>query len=181
MSVEHKVVWSEGMFLRPQHFQQQERYLERYTHRRISALSDLYWGFAELVVDPEALALGSVVVRRAAGVLPDGTPFTLPADGAAELAIDIPGIARDQMVCLALPPAREGSEAVIFEESAKSTARFSAHTQDVPDVNAVGAGSAELQTCRARFRLLLDTDVPPGWNALGVVKVAERQDRKSVV
>ena len=28
MSLFNKVVWSEGMFLRPQHFQQQNRYLE---------------------------------------------------------------------------------------------------------------------------------------------------------
>ena len=30
MSVYNKVVWSEGLFLRPQHFQQQDRYFERY-------------------------------------------------------------------------------------------------------------------------------------------------------
>jgi len=33
MSGERKVVWTEGMFLRPQHFQQQERYLESFTQR----------------------------------------------------------------------------------------------------------------------------------------------------
>jgi len=36
MSGEHKMVWTEGMFLRPQHFQQQERYLESFTQRRIT-------------------------------------------------------------------------------------------------------------------------------------------------
>ena len=30
MSWDNKVVWSEGMFLRPQHFQQHDRYLENY-------------------------------------------------------------------------------------------------------------------------------------------------------
>ncbi|WP_447531943.1 hypothetical protein, partial [Pseudomonas aeruginosa] len=30
MSLDSKVVWSEGMFLNPQHFQQQDRYIERY-------------------------------------------------------------------------------------------------------------------------------------------------------
>ena len=30
MSVYSKVVWSEGLFLRPQHLQQQARYFERY-------------------------------------------------------------------------------------------------------------------------------------------------------
>jgi type VI secretion system protein ImpJ len=30
MSDKNRVVWSEGLFLRPQHFQQQERYLEAF-------------------------------------------------------------------------------------------------------------------------------------------------------
>ena len=45
MSGEHKVVWSEGMFLRPQHFQQQERYLEALVRRRTVAVLELGWGF----------------------------------------------------------------------------------------------------------------------------------------
>ena len=34
MSSNNRVVWSEGLFLRPQHFQQQERHLERYIEGR---------------------------------------------------------------------------------------------------------------------------------------------------
>lgn len=30
----NRVVWSEGMYLRPQHFQQLERYVEQYVTRR---------------------------------------------------------------------------------------------------------------------------------------------------
>jgi len=36
MSGKRKVVWTEGIFLRPQHFQQQERYFESFTQRRIA-------------------------------------------------------------------------------------------------------------------------------------------------
>jgi type VI secretion system protein ImpJ len=38
MSIYNKVVWSEGLFLRPQHFQQQDRYFERYVETRCQAL-----------------------------------------------------------------------------------------------------------------------------------------------
>ena len=30
MSAHNRVVWSEGLFMQPQHFQQQDRYFERY-------------------------------------------------------------------------------------------------------------------------------------------------------
>ena len=38
MSIHNKVVWSEGLFLQPQHFQQQDRYFERYVETRCQAL-----------------------------------------------------------------------------------------------------------------------------------------------
>lgn len=174
MSFRHKVVWSEGMFLRPQHFQQQERYLEMYAHLRVAALGDFQWGFVELELDEDALALGCVAVSRARGVLPDGMPFSLPADGADALAIDIPPAARDVKVCLALPPVREGSEALIFEDELKSGARFVARLEEIADANAMGQGGAEIQTARSRFRLLLEPDVPAGWSVLGVARVRER-------
>ncbi|OZA85174.1 MAG: hypothetical protein B7X76_05695 [Azorhizobium sp. 39-67-5] len=40
MNTNGKVVWSEGMFLRAQHFQQQDRYLERLVRLRVEGL----WG-----------------------------------------------------------------------------------------------------------------------------------------
>ena len=38
MTISNKVVWSEGLFLRPQHFQQQDRYFERYIDGRCEAI-----------------------------------------------------------------------------------------------------------------------------------------------
>ena len=62
-----KVVWAEGMFLRPQHFQQQERYLEFFAHSRALASEGYFWGFHELEIDVEALALGKLVLNKAVG------------------------------------------------------------------------------------------------------------------
>ena len=35
----NKVLWTEGLFLRPQHFQQQERYFEQIVDRRSKAMA----------------------------------------------------------------------------------------------------------------------------------------------
>ena len=59
-----KVVWSEGMFLRPQHFQQQERYLEFFSHARALSAEPYFWGFRELLLDLEALALGKIALIK---------------------------------------------------------------------------------------------------------------------
>lgn len=180
MSYRNKVVWSEGMFLRPQHFQQQERYVESYVHRCVAAFIGFYWGFTELEVDPEALSLGTVLVNRAQGILPDGTPFHLPEDKGQSLAFDFPQSARDAKVCLVLPPLREGAESVIYEEDASSPARFTAQTLAVEDANELSGGTAEVQIGQPRFRLMLESEVPHGWTAMGMVRVIERQANNSL-
>ena len=81
MSSNNRVVWSEGLFLRPQHFQQQARYLERYVEGRSRELRAHSWGFARARDRARsARASASSALRRAAGVFPDGTPFAMPDD-----------------------------------------------------------------------------------------------------
>src|SRR5215467_7349388 len=77
MSENNRVVWSEGLFLRPQHFQQQERYLEAYVEGRAAALRQHSWGLTELEIERDLLAIGKLGLRRARGVFPDGTPFVM--------------------------------------------------------------------------------------------------------
>jgi len=57
MSLESKVVWKEGMFLNPQHFQQQERYFERYINHRLDATAEFHWGVQEFEIDQQLLKL----------------------------------------------------------------------------------------------------------------------------
>jgi type VI secretion system protein ImpJ len=110
MSWYSKVVWSEGMFLRPQHFQQQDRYLEAFVRQSCSPLRPYGWGVTELVLDRETLALGKVAITSAKGLLPDGTPFSIPDHDPPPVPLDIDATARDVRVMLALPlrPHRHG-------------------------------------------------------------------------
>jgi type VI secretion system protein ImpJ len=78
MTHRNKVIWSEGLFLRPQHMQQQERYFERYVELRAGALRPHAWGFEELELETDLLAIGKLGIRSARGVFPDGTPFAMP-------------------------------------------------------------------------------------------------------
>src|SRR5436190_6438885 len=98
MSVHSRVIWSEGLFLQPQHLQQQERYFERYIETRCHALAPNSWGFTEIEFERDLLGIGKVAVRRAAGVFPDGTPFRMPDDDPLPQPIDIAPDVRDQIL-----------------------------------------------------------------------------------
>src|SRR5687767_4555289 len=112
MSAYSKVIWSEGLFLRPQHFQQQDRYFERYVEGRCHALGPHSWGFTDVESERDLLAVGKRAVRRAAGVFPDGTPFRMPEDGPLPSPYNVAGDDRDVVVQLAVPLRRPGARDV---------------------------------------------------------------------
>ncbi|MDX2427095.1 MAG: type VI secretion system baseplate subunit TssK, partial [Xanthomonadales bacterium] len=73
MSWTSKIIWSEGMFLRPQHFQQNDRYLETLIQNRCGPMRPYSWGIEELEIDQEALNLGKIEIAKCKAILPDGT------------------------------------------------------------------------------------------------------------
>ena len=85
----NKTVWSEGMFLQPQHFQQHDRYLEKQLEGRTAPLLGYSWGFSHIELDAAALMLGKIQLAAARGIFPDGTPFDFPHQDSPPMPLDI--------------------------------------------------------------------------------------------
>ena len=103
MTGKNKVIWSEGLFLKPQHFQQQERYIADLIDKRSRALHFYGWGILSLEIDTNQLGMGKFAISSARGVMPDGTPFNIPGDDAVPAAIDFKEGVVGKTVYLALP------------------------------------------------------------------------------
>ena len=73
-----KVVWSEGMFLTPQLFQQSDRYHESLLHFALDAGHPFPWGLIALEIDAERLVNGDFGLVRATGLMPDGLAVRIP-------------------------------------------------------------------------------------------------------
>ena len=58
MKNRHRVVWTKGMFLTPQHFQTQDQFFEDALQFRFAASHFANWGVTELDIDSEALGNG---------------------------------------------------------------------------------------------------------------------------
>jgi len=106
MTLEDKVVWFEGMFLRPQHFQQQDRYTERLVRERAAGLVPYGWGLRNLRIDTAQLETGRFALREAAGLFDDGTPFAAPLLDPLPPALDLTEAATGKRVFLAVPERR---------------------------------------------------------------------------
>lgn len=183
MSWYNKVAWTEGLFLRPQLFQQQERYLEHLAHRRAEPLNPFFWGFSKFELDTEALPLGRIGVNAAEGIFADGTPFDAPAhtDLPAPLTIEPDHVG--QTLCLALPARAAQSEETTFEEpspASTSLARYSVFDEEVRDANSTGLGAKTVQLSQLRLRLLPQAQLNPGWQGLPVARVTKRHADGSI-
>jgi type VI secretion system protein ImpJ len=73
-----RVVWSEGMYLSPHHFQTQSRYFEDSMAFLSASLWRAPWGLLHAELDPKAMRNGTAQLLHASGIFPDGLPFELP-------------------------------------------------------------------------------------------------------
>jgi type VI secretion system protein ImpJ len=182
MSAHNRVIWSEGLFLQPQHFQQQERYFERYVETRCQPLIPHSWGFTEIEIERDLLAIGKFGLRRAAGVFPDGTPFRMPDDDPVPAPLDVGADVRDQIVYLAVPLRRSGER-----ESGRGGDADELVRHDVRELQARNAASnasdpAVLEVGALRTRLLLASEATQAYAGIPLAHLVEaRADRQVVV
>ena len=157
MSQHNRVIWAEGLFLRPQHFQQAERYFERLMSQRLESLLPYGSGFTRLQVDQELLKIGKVGLVGAEGVFPDGTPFSIPFEADLPEPLDVPGDVKERLVLLTLPLRRAGMAEAAFERSGDSSlVRYIAADHETRDAVLEMDSSAQLKVGRLNARLQLD-------------------------
>jgi len=182
MATDNRVVWSEGMFLRPQHFQQADRNTERLVRGMTEGLRAHGWGLLDLQVNRELLANGRFALTQARGVMPDGTPFSIPEDADHPPPLDLPESNRNQEIFLALPARQPGGIEVAEGADSETVARY--RPQEVEVVDSVGMAQTvtPLSVARPRLRLVTEGMERAGLICLGVARVIEvRADRRVVL
>ena len=182
MGDNNKVVWMEGMFLHPQHFQQQDRYVEHLVRSRVDEAIPFGWGFSMLDIDEELLAIGQVGLRAARGVFPDGTPFSIPADAARPAPLSIAPTQRGQEVRLALAYRQEGKEEIGGSGLSNGAARFgSIDLEEVGDTHASGGKAIALSVAELRPKLISAAESTAGYVTLGIARVADLRPDNTLV
>jgi len=183
MSWYNKVVWQEGMFLRAQHFQQQDRYVEHQIQARAAPLRPYPWGVTELSLDRDLLMAGKFAVSSCAGVMEDGTPFDIPGHADQPVPLELPEGARNLVIYLALPVRQPGSPEIAFIEGPDTAAaRFSLRSFEAFDTHSDSTMASELQVGRPRLRYMTELDERAGFNCIGLARVTEVQaDRRVMI
>jgi len=178
MTGKSRVAWREGMFLRPQHFQQQDRYLDALVAARVIATRPYAWGLTELVIDEDLATLGKFGVLRCVGVLPDGTSFAIPDDMPPPTPLDLPADCRDAVVSLTLPAQQVG--AVEFQEAGSATPdiRFFVDEVEISDNFSGDRATESVEIGRPNLRFGVTRDQTYGRLCLGLARVRELNNKR---
>jgi type VI secretion system protein ImpJ len=177
MSWYSKVVWSEGLFLRPHHLQQNDRYLERLIEARTRTVTPYPWGFSELELDFDLAQQSKFGLRRAVGVMADGTPFAMPDDSPLPDPKDVPEQAAKLIAWLSLPIASSNSREVDAKD-AQSAARFGVAAETFIDSTSPLRIEEEIDVAYPRLSLDLRKTAKPGYVSMPIAEILEVSDKK---
>lgn len=175
-----KVIWSEGLFLRPQHLQQQDRYFDYQIRRRVQLLEPYCWGFQTLELDENLLQLGKVALTRAEGILPDGTLFRLPADASKPLIFS-QEVEEGSTLCLVVPAVIQGSIESHEDSDEQHSARYGTAIREVIDSHGLRGQPVAVTTAVLRARLAVMDSLTEKDVSLPLCRIRERKPDGSLV
>ncbi|MEL6233026.1 MAG: type VI secretion system baseplate subunit TssK [Pseudomonadota bacterium] len=181
MTWDNKVVWSEGLFLQPHHFQQADRYAEGLAGGVARYLSSYGWGFAKLEIDEDLLRLGKIAISACAGLTPDHAPFHVPQSDDHPAALDVPAEIKNCVVLLAVPARRHGGTEVDMSGADRSSARFLPREVEVSDAVGVGHAPATIAVARTQLHFALEVDDLSGQLTIPVARIIERRQDGEIV
>jgi type VI secretion system protein ImpJ len=176
MSWYSKVFWSEGLFLRPHHLQQNDRYLEHLLERRVGHTTPYPWGFSSFEIDRDLAQQSKFCLRQASGVMPDGTPFDFPMDGPIPDPIAVPDSAAGQIAWLSMPVAAPNTRE-IDDKDAESASRYVRGAEMFIDSTSALRIEEEIDIAHPRLSFELRRTAKPGYIGLGIARVLEIQDK----
>lgn len=167
------VVWKEGLFIRPQHFQQNNFYMLSEVMKRTRMSGANIWGLFNFEIDIGALNLGKLIIKYVSGIMPDGTFFEISAS--EQLLIrDIGNIDIGEEIYLSIPLAISHNDEIYFEEQEKQPTRYKSKTiLDVPNINFGEDSKTDMIVSQFNFQLLKKDEIKEGYASISLVKIKD--------
>lgn len=155
MKLLSRVVWAEGMYLAPQHFQAQNRYFEEAFQFATTSLWNHAYGLAACQLDTDALRNGTVSLLEARGMFQDGLAFDIPeCDARPEprnIAEQFLPTTESLTVALAIPRWQAGQQNCDLDPLPTGNVRYTGTTELVHDEN-TGQDAKPVQIARKNIR-----------------------------
>ena len=178
MKLLSRVVWAEGMYLAPHHFQAQNRYFEEAVHFATTSLWRDAFGLAACQLDADALRNGTVSLLHARGMFQDGLPFDIPEcdprPDAHNIVEKFLPTTDSLTVALAIPRWVQGHQNCDLDPYPTGNVRYLSTTEMVHDEN-TGLEPKPVQIGRKNIRLVVLPADDPNLLTLPIARVMRDQ------
>lgn len=160
MSSPAKVLWGEGLFLRPQHFQQQDRYHDNRLHDVARSIHPYCWGVRSVKIDKEALLHNKLRVLELSLIFQDGESYNAPDDDIPPDDVDLSdliltGDCVSFHVCLPMLNSLGGNFSA--SDDRRSAVRYQQVNRETADLY-TQAAHAEISYLKKSARLIADSE-----------------------
>lgn len=156
MSLPLKVLWSEGLAIGPQHFQQQDRYHEGRLQKLAAALNCHAWGVQALRWNADALKNNLLKADAMALVFQDGEIYDAPAADELPPPFELDKLPLDEQhftFYAAVPALKPHGGNLLGADAAHHDARYARTGADTPDLF-TDALSSEVAFLKKKVTLL---------------------------
>ena len=182
MSWDSKVLWTEGLFLQPHHFQQADRYCEALVTGLARRILPYAWGVTTLEIDEAALKVGQFAIKGATGLTQDGTVFRVPTADDHPPALEVPPNIKDCVVHLTVPQRRQGASEVDLSGAEASASRLRPAEIEVTDTMSQDRKAVTLGVGKMRLQFALAVDDLADKLTIPIARIIEvRPDREVIL
>jgi type VI secretion system protein ImpJ len=174
LSYSSKILWGEGLFLRPQHFQQQDAYHESRAHELGSAIHPYIWGIRTAYFDLDALANGVLRATELAVIFPDGEIYSAPHSDELPAPMQLETLtngASEITFHLALLPIKDFGGNVIEQGTESPVSRYATQHKKTTDLF-TDAAQADVTYLRKAVRLIADSEPRDQFISTPVVRIS---------
>ncbi len=178
--MKNKIVWTEGLFLKPHHLQQQERYFENLLHNKTALYHHNGWGIISLSINKEMLNLGKISLIDCQALFADGTFYQAPGQDQLPDAFDVPNNLSNGLIYLALPLLTADKPSISLQKGihhCRYSAQFTQINNNIEDQE----NPCETQIASLKPKILCDTAELPGYTVIPFLKIKEIRSNQMIV
>lgn len=167
-----KVIWKEGMLLRPQHFQQHDRYYQHQLQARTQQQHRFNWGFHSLSFDHHHLSVGKIVISQASGILPDGSLFDIQHQ-TTPIVWESDAPATNLNLYLAISLSTINSPEARDEKETDINTRYISHDLTIADNNAQVQNLQTISCGELDFHIITEEEVDNHWVKMKLCEIKQ--------
>lgn len=181
MSWDSKVLWTEGLFLQPHHFQQADRHKEALVAGLARRIRPYGWGLSSLEIDEEVLKVGQFAIKGCSGLTHDGMTFRVPQTEDHPPALEVPDTIKDCVVYLTVPQRRQGAVEVDLSGAEQSVSRLRPAELEVTDTMGRDQKPVTIGVGKMRLQFALAVDDMADLLAIPIARIIEVRPDKEII